>query len=734
MPGHRVKKPKIKIVPYKNLPKLPPDYYETTSQLLVQGILEICQSSGSKSNQNLQHLYQQCVNLLNHSLGRRLYGDVVQALQTSVQTVLSPLSSQQPVRLDGVVRLYHEWLDCLIVSGHILSALDRVWYWNFTSQSAVLQSSTTPDSDTRNWFGVGLYLFQQQLTKLNLLETIYDMWKSELLHDWEEPLSDRSNLRNIWYLWHDLGLLKTLPLQKDLEWHWTQISERYKSQYDLEAFLDYCYAKHMHTSCWRPWLPVVWLRQILDSHLVGPHFTVDFILNPQYLHPLLQKLLDCKPPPGKPSSFVQMFELSSRLPDGTTRFKKAIQQFAKQYGLQQTNVPDLLKFQSKLAKLVTSIPEVVPLKKVWEDVVNVDTNEVSFAEQLAKFLDSILRSNKKLELYNLETIIDGVFVPLSSKDVFEKFFRKDTAKRLLWNRIVSMDIEKQVCSLLKAECGNAYTAKMEGMFQDVENSRETMMVYKQSAVPSTIDVEVQVLTTGYWPVYPVFANLNIPNDLKEPQERFADHYRQKYQGRRMAWQYALGHCIVKANGFTKPYELLVSLCQALVLVQFDADSCFTLPQLQHAIGMEDRSEMERILQSLSLGKDGTRILKKTDFDTKPKTRMSVDDKDTFRINDAFTSNARRIRITNIMIKESREERTKTLDSVVRDRLYTIDAVLVRILKARKTILHQALIPQVLEQAKFPAQPSDVKKRIESLIEREYMERDSKDRNRYNYLA
>jgi cullin 4 len=59
---------------------------------------------------------------------------------------------------------------------------------------------------------------------------------------------------------------------------------------------------------------------------------------------------------------------------------------------------------------------------------------------------------------------------------------------------------------------------------------------------------------------------------------------------------------------------------------------------------------------------------------------------------------------------------------------------VRIMKARKSILHQALIPQVLEQVKVPAQTADIKKRIESLIEREYMERDGKDRNRYNYLA
>ena len=146
--------------------------------------------------------------------------------------------------------------------------------------------------------------------------------------------------------------------------------------------------------------------------------------------------------------------------------------------------------------------------------------------------------------------------------------------------------------------------------------------------------------------------------------------------------------------------------------------------------------MERILQSLSLGKEGTRVLQKRDHDAdkKKKPRMSVHDDDTFRVKAAFHSNSRRIRITNIMMKETKEEREKTVEAVSRDRLYLIDAVLVRIMKARKTILHQQLIPQVLEQVKVPAQPADVKKRIESLIEREYMERDSKDRSRYNYLA
>jgi cullin-4 len=33
-----------------------------------------------------------------------------------------------------------------------------------------------------------------------------------------------------------------------------------------------------------------------------------------------------------------------------------------------------------------------------------------------------------------------------------------------------------------------------------------------------------------------------------------------------------------------------------------------------------------------------------------------------------------------------------------------------------------------------AQPSDLKKRIESLIEREYLERDDDDSNMYHYVA
>ena len=69
-----------------------------------------------------------------------------------------------------------------------------------------------------------------------------------------------------------------------------------------------------------------------------------------------------------------------------------------------------------------------------------------------------------------------------------------------------------------------------------------------------------------------------------------------------------------------------------------------------------------------------------------------------------------------------------------DRQYQIDACLVRIMKTRRTTTHASLVAETFAQISFPAKPADVKKRIESLIEREYLERDRNDPQTYNYLA
>jgi hypothetical protein len=65
----------------------------------------------------------------------------------------------------------------------------------------------------------------------------------------------------------------------------------------------------------------------------------------------------------------------------------------------------------------------------------------------------------------------------------------------------------------------------------------------------------------------------------------------------------------------------------------------------------------------------------------------------------------------------------------------IDAALVRTMKARKRLSHNDLIAEACHQITlFQPQPRVIKSRIESLIEREYLERSEDDSNVYQYLA
>jgi cullin 1 len=58
------------------------------------------------------------------------------------------------------------------------------------------------------------------------------------------------------------------------------------------------------------------------------------------------------------------------------------------------------------------------------------------------------------------------------------------------------------------------------------------------------------------------------------------------------------------------------------------------------------------------------------------------------------------------------------------------------MKARKLLSHQQLMAEVSAQLMsfFQPDPKEIKRRIEDLIAREYIERDKEHNNMYHYLA
>ena len=89
-----------------------------------------------------------------------------------------------------------------------------------------------------------------------------------------------------------------------------------------------------------------------------------------------------------------------------------------------------------------------------------------------------------------------VFKYIEDKDVFQKFYSKMLAKRLVQHMSASDDAEASMISKLKSACGFEYTNKLQRMFQDQGVSKDLNEQFKTHLDNSneglSIDFQIQV--------------------------------------------------------------------------------------------------------------------------------------------------------------------------------------------------------------------------------------------------
>ncbi len=96
------------------------------------------------------------------------------------------------------------------------------------------------------------------------------------------------------------------------------------------------------------------------------------------------------------------------------------------------------------------------------------------------------KGNKELSEEELDFLMDRVIVLfrfVQGKDVFETYYKRDLARRLLMGRSASYDSEKSMLLKLKTECGGAFTQRLDRMFQDIEVSRTLMERFNEVYLP-----------------------------------------------------------------------------------------------------------------------------------------------------------------------------------------------------------------------------------------------------------
>uniref|UniRef100_A0A2K6EPS3 Cullin-3 n=1 Tax=Propithecus coquereli TaxID=379532 RepID=A0A2K6EPS3_PROCO len=383
-------------------------------------------------------------------------------------------------------------------------------------------------------------------------------------------------------------------------------------------------------------------------------------------------------------------------------------------------------------------------------------------EYLSLFIDDKLKKGVKgLTEQEVETILDKAMVLfrfMQEKDVFERYYKQHLARRLLTNKSVSDDSEKNMISKLKTECGCQFTSKLEGMFRDMSISNTTMDEFRQHLQATGVslggvDLTVRVLTTGYWPTQSATPKCNIPPAPRHAFEIFRRFYLAKHSGRQLTLQHHMGSADLNATFYgpvkkedgsevgvggaqvtgsnTRKHILQVSTFQMTILMLFNNREKYTFEEIQQETDIPER-ELVRALQSLACGKPTQRVLTK-----EPKSK-EIENGHIFTVNDQFTSKLHRVKIQTVAAKqgESDPERKETRQKVDDDRKHEIEAAIVRIMKSRKKMQHNVLVAEVTQQlkARFLPSPVVIKKRIEGLIEREYLARTPEDRKVYTYVA
>lgn len=343
-----------------------------------------------------------------------------------------------------------------------------------------------------------------------------------------------------------------------------------------------------------------------------------------------------------------------------------------------------------------SLPTVPALVK--EDDMDNDNDDLNEEFQINQQLDQVL----------------DLFRFVNGKAVFEAFYKKDLAKRLLMNRSASADAEKSMLDKLSKACGQGFTQNLETMFKDIELAREENGSYKvileDSGRTPPIDLSVNVLSAAAWPTYPSI-EVVIPKDVSRAIENFQAYYKLKHKGRSLDWKHSLAHCQMKAQFPGGNKDIIVSSFQAIVMLHFNnkTDSeTVSYQELSAATKLPD-VELKRTLQSLACAR--YRVLTKV-----PKGK-EVDDTDEFLVNLEFTDLRKRIKINQIQLKETREENKQTHERVAIDRQYETQAAIVRIMKGKKRVKHNLLVLEVIEALKSRGyvSPEDIKLQIGKLV-------------------
>ncbi|CAK1549901.1 unnamed protein product [Leptosia nina] len=740
-------------------------YVESIWSLLKNAIQEI--QKKNNSGLSFEELYRNAYTMVLHKHGERLYTGLKEVVTHHLENKVREdvLHSLHNGFLQTLNNAWTDHQTSMVMIRDILMYMDRVY---------------VQQNDVDNVYNLGLIIFRDQVVRYGCIRDHLRQTLLELVaRERRGEVVDRLAIRNACQMLMVLGINSRAVYEEDFEkpfLHQSAEFYRMESQKFLAENSAAVYiarveariseeaerARHYLEESTEPRVVSVLEHELIERHMK----TIVEMENSGVVHMLMHT---------RTVELACVYKLLSRVQEGLRTVADAVSAHLREQGRalvtdthHNTNaiayVQNLLDLKDRFDHFLhNSFNNDKIFKHMiasdFEYFLNLNNKSPEF---LSLFIDGKLKKGEKgMSEQEIEAVLDKTMVLfrfLQEKDVFERYYKQHLAKRLLLNKSVSDDSEKNMISKLKTECGCQFTSKLEGMFKDMTVSNTIMEEFKEHVISSGsnlhgVDLSVRVLTTGFWPTQSATPKCNIPAAPRMAFEVFRSFYLAKHSGRQLSLQPQLGSADLHAtfrgvapagsspprspplgsqSAHTPPrrHIIQVSTFQMCVLLLFNKRERLTYEEILNETDIPEK-DLVRALQSLAMGKPTQRVLIKH-----PKTK-EIEPSHQFYVNDAFTSKLHRVKIQTVAAKgESEPERRETRNKVDEDRKHEIEAAIVRIMKARKKMAHTLLVAEVTEQlrARFLPSPVVIKKRIEGLIEREYLARTPDDRKVYTYVA
>ncbi|XP_014600804.1 PREDICTED: cullin-3 [Polistes canadensis] len=762
-------------------------YVETIWTLLKNAIQEI--QKKNNSGLSFEELYRNAYTMVLHKYGERLYTGlkevVTQHLENKVRDDV--LYSLHNNFLQTLNQAWNDHTTSMVMIRDILMYMDRVY---------------VQQNDVDNVYNLGLIIFRDQVVRYGCVrDHLRDTLLGMIARERHGEVVDRIAIKNACHMLMLLGINSRQVYEEDFERPFLQQSAEfyriesqkflaensasvYIKKVEARIYEESERAKHYLDESTEPRIVEVVEEELIKIHMK----TIVEMENSGVVHMLKNQ---------KTEDLSCMYKLFSRVTDGLRTVFDCVSQFLKERGRamvqeEHESTTNAVHFVQNLLDLKDRFDHFLHYSfnndKLFKQMISSDFEyflnlNTKSPEYLSLFIDDKLKKGSKgMTEQEIEGILDKTMVLfrfLQEKDVFERYYKQHLAKRLLLNKSVSDDSEKNMISKLKTECGCQFTSKLEGMFKDITVSNTIMDEFKDHVLTSGtnlhgVDISVRVLTTGFWPTQSATPKCNLPSAPRGAFDAFRRFYLAKHTGRQLTLQPQLGSADLNAiftgqkkeesscgigldtpsssgsiingnnNGSNsllsqrssvcasgvRKHIIQVSTYQMCVLMLFNKRESLTYEEIQGETDIPER-DLVRALQSLAMGKSSQRVLIKN-----PRTK-EIEPSHTFGVNNSFSSKLHRVKIQTVAAKgESEPERREMRNKVDEDRKHEIEAAIVRIMKDRKRMPHNILVTEVTQQLKVRFLPSPViiKKRIEGLIEREYLARTTEDRKVYTYVA